>query len=110
VLSAGEGAVAVSGDEVTAHYTGTLLNGHTFDSSRTRGEPISFTLGKGRVIACWDTAFQSMRVGERAFITCASSYAYGNQATGSIPADSTLQFDVEFVSVKKASGGDDEEL
>ncbi len=81
-----------------AHYTGTLLDGTTFDSSRDRGQVFTFVLGKGNVIKAWDLAFASMKVGERAMLTCAPAYAYG--ASGSppkIPPNATLKFDVELL-------------
>lgn len=50
------------------HYTGTLDDGSTFDSSRTRGEQFSFTLGKGQVIKGWDLGFATMKIGEKAIL------------------------------------------
>jgi len=51
ILQPGEGTeVPSSGDEVVAHYTGTLDNGEKFDSSVDRGKEFKFTIGKGNVI------------------------------------------------------------
>ncbi|KAG6964604.1 hypothetical protein JG687_00005882, partial [Phytophthora cactorum] len=80
------------------HYTGTLLDGTKFDSSRDRNSEFKFVLGKGNVIKAWDLAFASMKVGEKAVLTCKPEYAYG--ASGSppkIPANATLKFDVELL-------------
>ncbi|EQC31852.1 hypothetical protein SDRG_10636 [Saprolegnia diclina VS20] len=98
ILKEGSGEFAPAGYEIRAHYTGTLLDGSKFDSSRDRGQVFTFVLGKGNVIKAWDLAFASMKVGERAMLTCAPEYAYG--ASGSppkIPANATLQFDVELL-------------
>ncbi|CAH0513318.1 unnamed protein product [Peronospora belbahrii] len=94
----GSGECPPEGYEIRAHYTGTLLDGTKFDSSRDRDSEFKFVLGKGNVIKAWDLAFASMKVGEKAMLTCKPEYAYG--ASGSppkIPADATLQFDVELV-------------
>lgn len=86
------------GDEVCAHYTGTLDDGSIFDSSRTRGKIFKFTIGKGQVIKGWDEGFASMTIGEQAILRCRSDFAYGKSGQGTIPADATLNFDVELIS------------
>ena len=99
VLEAGHGdAYPQPGDEVEAHYTGTLDDGTKFDSSRDRGKPFKFTIGKGQVIKGWDQGFAKMRKNEKAILRCRSDYAYGDAAQSKIPAGSTLNFDVELLS------------
>jgi len=85
------------GSEVHVHYVGTLLDGTKFDSSRDRGEPFVFKLGEGQVIKGWDLGVATMHKGEKAMLTCKPEYAYGDRATGNIPANSTLQFEVELL-------------
>jgi len=89
-----------SGDEVIAHYTGTLKSdGSKFDSSRDRGQPFKFTIGQGQVIAGWDEGFASMKVGEKALLNIRSDYGYGKSGSPpKIPADADLVFDVELIS------------
>jgi len=88
-----------SGDELTLHYVGTLPDGTQFDSSRDRGEPITFTLGQGQVIKGWEHAIATMRKGEIAKLTIKPEFAYGEAGNPpTIPANSTLIFEVELIS------------
>ncbi|CAI5712407.1 hypothetical protein KXD40_001680 [Peronospora effusa] len=94
----GSGECPPAGYEICAHYTGTLLDGTKFDSSRDRNSEFKFVLGKGNVIKAWDLAFASMKVGEKAILTCKPEYAYGESGSPpKIPANATLQFDVELL-------------
>ena len=104
LLQQGNGAQATAGTTVSVHYTGTLMDGKKFDSSRDRGQPISFKLGEGRVIKGWDEGIALLRVGDKALFTIPPSIAYGDKEVGGglIPANSTLQFEVELMSVAEA--------
>ncbi len=96
---AGTGAEAKAGDKVTVHYTGTLADGTVFDSSKTRGTPFPFTLGAGQVIQGWDTGVAGMKVGGTRKLVIPPELAYGSQARGPIPPNSTLTFVVELLEV-----------
>ena len=89
------------GDRVTVHYTGTLTSGKKFDSSKDRGKPFVFNIGKGEVIKGWDEGVARMSVGQVAKLTCSPDYAYGSQDVGDglIPANSTLLFEVELLQI-----------
>ncbi|KAF6197719.1 hypothetical protein GE061_008685 [Apolygus lucorum] len=90
-----------TGQTVVVHYTGTLTNGNKFDSSRDRGVPFKFRLGKGEVIKGWDQGVAQMCVGQRAKLTCSPDFAYGSRGhPGIIPPNSTLIFDVELLKVE----------
>lgn len=97
----GTGPNAAAGQTVDVHYTGTLLNGKKFDSSRDRGEPISFPLGQHRVIAGWDEGIALLNKGARAKLFIPSALGYGPEGAGAdIPANAVLIFDVELVDIK----------
>jgi len=110
-IEEGAGDVPKKGDQVEAHYTGTLLDGTKFDSSRDREETFKFPLGASQVIRCWDMAFATMKVGEKAVLTCQPEYAYGERGSPpTIPPDATLRFDVELVSFTSTASNEKDEL
>ena len=95
----GTGAEAKAGDTISAHYLGTFTDGKKFDSSYDRGVPITFVLGAGQVIKGWDLGLIGMKVGGKRMLTIPPELAYGPQANGPVPANSTLNFTVELVNV-----------
>jgi FKBP-type peptidyl-prolyl cis-trans isomerase len=96
----GDGTEAKAGDTLSVKYTGKLTDGTIFDSTdKHGGQPFSFTLGAGQVIEGWDQGLVGMKVGGERELTIPSDLAYGDQATGSIPANSTLIFTVQLVSI-----------
>jgi FKBP-type peptidyl-prolyl cis-trans isomerase len=103
----GEGQMALSGKQVTVHYTGWLFDaaapetkGRKFDSSRDRGEPFSFPLGAGHVIQGWDRGVAGMRIGGQRRLTIPPEMGYGARGAGGvIPPNATLVFDVELLAV-----------
>ena len=95
---AGKGKNPKADSTVTVHYTGTLIDGTKFDSSRDRGEAATF--GLSQVIGCWTKAVQQMKPGARAKVVCPADTAYGNRPVGPIPPNSVLVFDIELLEVK----------
>ena len=98
-LTVGTGATAVNGDTVTVNYVGTLTNGSKFDSSIDRGQPFTFVLGAGQVIAGFDQGVVGMKVGGKRKLTIPPSLGYGIDPHGAIPGNSTLIFEVDLLSI-----------
>lgn len=98
VLTMGTGAKPADTSTVKVHYEGFLINGKKFDSSRDRGEPISFALNQ--VIRGWTEGVQLMPVGSRFKFYIPYTLGYGEQgAGGSIPGGAALIFDVELIDI-----------
>ncbi len=100
VVKEGDGATPKDTDVVKVHYTGTLINGEKFDSSRDRGTPAEFPVN--RVIPGWTEALKLMKVGAQYKLAIPAKLAYGRDARPGIPANSTLLFDVELIDAKAA--------
>ena len=99
-LVVGSGAAASAGQKVSVHYTGWLTNGTKFDSSKDRGDPFVFPLGKGQVIKGWDEGVAGMKVGGKRKLTIPSALGYGARGAGGvIPPNATLVFEVELLAV-----------
>ena len=103
-LREGTGAKPKSGQTCVMHYTGWLwennARGRKFDSSFDRGQPFEFPLGQGRVIKGWDEGVATMKVGGKRKLLIPPQLAYGPRgASGVIPPNATLLFEVELVGV-----------
>ena len=97
----GTGARPKPGDSVSVHYTGWLKSGEKFDSSHDRGQPLEFSIGRGRVIKGWDEGVASMKVGGKRTLIIPPQLGYGARGAGGvIPPNATLMFDVELLAVK----------
>ena len=103
-LKVGTGSAVVSGDTVTVHYLGTLLDGTKFDSSYDRGGPFSTQIGVGAVIKGWDEGMVGMKIGGKRRLTIPSSLGYGDTGAGRIiPPNAGLIFEVELLDVKPSA-------
>ncbi|MFK7771685.1 MAG: FKBP-type peptidyl-prolyl cis-trans isomerase [Saprospiraceae bacterium] len=98
VIKEGDGISPKATDKVSVHYVGTLLDGSTFDSSRVRGEPISF--GLDQVIQGWTEGVQLMKVGSTYEFFIPSELAYGEEGNQGIPGGSVLKFEVELLGIE----------
>lgn len=100
-LQEGTGTEAQNGDELTVHYVGRLESGAKFDSSIDRGTPFIFNLGAGQVIKGWDLGTLGMKVGEKRKLTIPGELGYGaaGAASGLIPPNATLIFEIELLAI-----------
>ena len=96
-----KGKLLNKGDKIKVHYTGTLVDGRKFDSSRDRNQPFEFVIGMKQVIAGWDEAFQLLKIGDHAMLTIPPDLGYGETPMPNIPEGSFLVFDVEVIDAKR---------
>lgn len=99
---AGTGADKIEkGDVVSIGYRGWIYStGTEFDSSKTKA-PASFKVGEGSVLKAWNEGLLGAIAGTRRVILAPPAFAYGDKISGSIPADSTLGFEVDVLRVDK---------
>lgn len=100
ILNEGAGPKPQTGDKVTVHYSGYLIDGKPFDSSVERGHAFNFPLGKGRVIKGWDEGIALLSKGAKAKLIIPYDLAYGAEGRPpAIPEKATLIFDVELLDI-----------
>ena len=98
-LKEGEGASPKSTDRIEVHYTGWLIDGKKFDSSRDGGQPL--TIGLNQVISGWTEGVGLMKVGGTAKLIIPPELGYGSQGSpGAIPPNAYLHFEIELLSIK----------
>lgn len=97
ILEEGDGEKPTGEDRVQVHYTGELISGEVFDSSRERGEPVTF--GLNQVIPGWTEGLQLMSEGSRAKLYIPAELAYGPGGNQRIGPNETLVFDVELLEI-----------
>ena len=100
-LKVGQGDPVEKYDIVTVNYTGWLKDGTKFDSSLNPGRtPFRFTVGAGQVITGWDEGIPGMKIGGKRKLTIPPNMGYGNRDMGTIPANSTLIFEVDLLGIE----------
>ena len=107
-LKEGSGPAVAAGQAAVVHYTGWLYvaaapghKGRKFDSSHDHGQPFSFSIGAGEVIAGWDQGVAGMKVGGQRRLVIPPELGYGARGAGGvIPPGATLVFDVELVGIQ----------
>lgn len=99
-VTEGTGGSPAPTDKVKVHYTGWLTNGTKFDSSKDRGQPITFPLNG--VIRGWTEGVGMMKSGGRTFLVIPPDLGYGARgAPGAIPPNATLVFEVELLGINE---------
>jgi peptidylprolyl isomerase len=98
----GTGKQPEAGQTAVVHYTGWLMDGKKFDSSKDRGQPFTFPVGRGQVIKGWDEGVLTMKVGGKRTLIIPPDLGYGARGAGGglIPANATLKFEVELLDVR----------
>jgi len=100
-LVAGDGPAVTNGQLIEVNYTGWLQDGTKFDSSFDSGQPLTFNLGLGQVIAGWDLGLRDMKVGATRQLVIPAALAYGDKGAGGvIPPNANLVFEVELISAQ----------
>jgi FKBP-type peptidyl-prolyl cis-trans isomerase FklB len=121
ILTKGDGRLPSKTDIITAEYTGTIpteisnrsggeqpklegneLPGRIFDSSKTRGKPLTSRLNK--VIPCWTEALTQVPIGSEIILYCSPQKAYGEIAPPQIGPNQALSFKVKLVDAKVVKG------
>lgn len=99
VIKSGSGKTPTKADSVVVHYKGTLIDGTEFDSSYSRGKPLTFPVTG--VIKGWTELLLMMKEGDKWQAFIPSDSAYGQRGSGQlIGPNATLIFDIELLEVK----------
>ena len=104
IIKAGSGASVSAGNVVTVHATGSVKEtGKKFWSTKDPGQkPFTYPAGKNAVITGWDQGVLGMKIGEvrKLEIPAAEGYGPGGFPAWGIPANATLLFEIEVLSMQ----------
>lgn len=99
-LALGTGESPKFGEKVTIHYTGFLMDGKKFDSSKDRYQPYSFIVGSGTTLGGWEEGVLTMKVGGKRKLIVPSGLAYGERGVqGAVPPNATVVFEIDLLSI-----------
>lgn len=102
VLREGTGKIIEAGREIEVNYLGQVWDGHVFDNSYDRGQPLTFPIGVGMVIKGWDAGIVGQQVGARLLLSVPPQYGYGARGVpqAGIGGEDTLVFVVDVLDVR----------
>lgn len=95
-LITGDGAEVTADQTITAHYTGWVWDGEQFDSSWDKGSPLTISLAQ--LVPGWQQGLAGQAVGSQVLLVIPPELGYGDQESGTIPANSTLVFVVDILA------------
>jgi len=99
IIKEGAGVSPTDSSMVEVEYTGKLIDGTVFDSSKDRGQPMEFACNG--VIPGWTEGLKLMKAGADYMLYIPADLAYGDKKMGKIPPGSTLIFEVELIVIDK---------
>lgn len=108
ILQSGEGATPMFTDSVAVNYKGQLIplnNGKTIVFDKSYQGELNPSVAKpavfhtGSVVVGWTSALMEMKEGDRWQLYIPNELGYGASSQSSIPAYSTLIFDLHLVKV-----------
>jgi peptidylprolyl isomerase len=95
-----ENRAAASGDTVEVHYVASLPNGSVIDSTRERGQPVTFTLGTGETLQGLELGIIGLRVAGSRRLIVPPDLAYGPGGNPPlVPAETPLVIEVELLHI-----------
>lgn len=100
-LTEGTGEAAKEGDTLAVYYSLYLEDG-TFIESNVGSSTFPVTIGESSVIQGWHLGLVGVKAGGKRQLTIPPNLAYGEAGSGEIPANATLTFDIEVVSINDA--------
>lgn len=101
-LRAGKGRKPSPGDSVYVNYTGSFLDGTSFDGTGGTIPPLGYVLGDGGHLEAWEKSISGMSEGGLVRLVLRSDKAYGEAGFGPVPPNTPVSYDIELLKVVPA--------